>query len=200
MASGVSGRESVSPTNDETYQSPGASQDDGIDNMLARYSGLVEGEFEEEEGEGKAAGGKKGGGGGEPGMHRNHAPKGAARVSQLSPIAVVPVNPQSTLHTLTPSPRHAVSAPVSQQTTPAHDSEGRTPLAGGATGQAGFSGDVRSFSWDNLASGAVAAVGKEGECYCPCMRCTLNCSCTKILYNVVSQAGILEGGRAAMLM
>ena len=162
MASGVSGRVSVSPPNDEAYQSPGASQDDGIDRMLARYSGLVEREEEGEwEGErkAKATAGKKGGSGGEPGMQRNH-PKGAAGASELSPIAIGPVNPQSTLLTLTPSPRHAVSAPVSQQTTPAHDSEG--PTEGGATNQAGFSGDVRSFSWDNLASGAAAPAGTKG--------------------------------------
>ena len=157
MASGVSGRVSVSPPNDEAYQSPGASQDDGIDRMLARYSGLVEREKEgegEREEERKAMAGRKGGSGGEPGMQRNH-PKGA---SELSPIAIGPGNPQSTLLTLTPSPRHAASAPVSQQTTPAHDSEG--PAEGGATGQAGFSGDVRSFSWDHLASGAAAAETK----------------------------------------
>ena len=162
MASGVSGRVSVSPPNDETYQSPGASQDDGIDRMLARYSGLVEREEGEgeREGERKAMAWKNGGSGGEPGMQRNH-PKGGAGASELSPIAIGPGNPQSTLLTLTPSPHHAASAPVSQQTTPAHDSKG--PAEGGATGQTGFSGDVRSFSWDHLASGAAAAAETKGE-------------------------------------
>ena len=163
MASGVSGRVSVSPPIDEAYQSPGASQDDGIDRMLARYSGLVEREKEgeeEREGGSKAMARKKGGSGGEPGMQRNH-PKGGAGASELSPITIGPGNPQSTLLTLTPSPRHAASAPVSQQTTPAHDSEG--PAEGGATGQAGFSGDVRSFSWDHLASGAAAAAETKGN-------------------------------------
>ena len=73
MASGVSGRVSVSPANDEVYQSPGASQDDGIDHMLAQYTGLVgrrPGDGEEAVGEGERAVRKKTAvSGRETGMH-----------------------------------------------------------------------------------------------------------------------------------
>lgn len=79
MASGVSGRVSVSPANDEVYQSPGASQDDGIDHMLAQYTGLVG----RRPGDGEEAGGEEGErgvrrktavSGREPGMHNYRNP------------------------------------------------------------------------------------------------------------------------------
>lgn len=162
MAAGVSGRVSVSPPNDESYQSPGASQDDGIDRLLAQYSGLVE-RKEAEEGEN----GKEGGGG-EPGMHRNHpkSVRAASGVPDQPPVTIRQVNPpssQPTQHAVTTSPRHTVSAPTSHQTTPARTTESSVSPSGSKTAHEGLGGDVRSFSWDNLATGAVA--GAEGEYY-----------------------------------
>ena len=172
MATGVSGQDSASPTQEGSYQSPGASQDDGIDHMLAQYSRLVE----RREGEGED-------GGGEADLHRSRGREASADVSDCSPVVVRRVNPpssQSTPHAVTPSPRHIVSAPTSQHTTPAHPSTSdHAPPAAGKNSQVGLGGDVRSFSWDNLATGETAE--SEGELYDGCC-----ISCAAII--------ILQGG------
>jgi hypothetical protein len=160
MASGASGRQSVSPSNEEPYQSPGASQEEGIDHLLAQYSGLVD-RRPAGEGEGEGEGGGNG-------AHRNRS----AAVSERPTVSVgagsqhpPPSHPSRHIHTS--SPHHAVSAPTSHQSTPARD-EGPAGLAvPSSTGQTGLAGDSRSLSWDNMASGAASAVGSKGE---QCMR------------------------------
>ena len=156
MASGVSSRQSVSPSNDEVYQSPGASQEDGIDHLLAQYGSLVERRpGEEGEREERAAAG-----GGENGPHR-------ARAEVISERPTVnfhlpPSSSQPPRHVVTPSPRHAVSAPTSHQSTPAREEDPTaSPVGAGSTGQSGLVGDTRSFSWDNVASGV--STGPQGE-------------------------------------
>ena len=170
----ASGRQSVSPTTDEVYQSPGASQDDGIDHMMARYSGLVE----RRQGEGAEA--DQGGGGGGGATRKEGAPESGGGGGSGPPLRGVPAqrgglpssHSHSTNHALFPSPRHAVSAPSSHHSTPARDDDGHSATdgrggggGGGRGGATGLAGDIRSFSWDNVATGPGPTQG-EPSLYC----------------------------------
>ena len=140
MASGGSGRQSVSPSNEEFYQSPEASQEDTIDTLLARYGGPPAdrrpGEEEREEGD--------------RGAHRNRSTVISERTTTTHVISAGS-HPARQLV----SPCHAVSAPTSHQSTPAREEESGAQLA-----VPGMTGDTRSFSWDNMASGTPS--GAQG--------------------------------------
>ena len=138
MSGGAARDGSLSPVVEETYQSPGASQEEGIDVLLAQYSSLGQ------DGEG----GGEGGGGvprsrskdaplAERSPHsgrRGHPPPGTSRSSQ-QPV------------TSSASPHHTSTPTASQHTTPAHSSADHAPQP---ARHPGLGGDVRSFSWDNL--------------------------------------------------
>lgn len=160
----ASGRVSVSPPNDEPYHSPGASQEEGVDHMMEHYRDIVQ---QKEGGEGKT---EKEGGGVERGMHGNLSKSASVGVTEPSPVT----EPQKNSHSgPTLSPHHGASAASSRLTPSGHvpvrhtrSSEPGGPdgqAAGGQTGQAGLGGDVRSFSWDNLAT--TPTTGAEGEYY-----------------------------------
>jgi hypothetical protein len=151
MASGVSGRQSVSPSNgDEVYQSPGASQEDTVDHLLAHYGGIAD----RRPGEG---GGVDIIDGGVAGGENNTAHRNRSAVVLERPAVGVssPSGAHPPRHFLAPSPHHAVSAPTSHQTTPAREED---PVR---KGRSGHPGDTRSFSWDNVASGASS--GTQGQ-------------------------------------
>lgn len=166
----ATGRVSVSPPNDEPYQSPGASQDDGVDHMMEHYKKLVEQKGEGGERKRSVAG--KEGGGAEHGNHSNGA-LAAVGVPERLPVTVSPKNNHSPARAPTLSPRNGGSATSSHQTSQAHrpvshsrssEPEGQAgQAAGGQASQAGLGGDVRSFSWDNLATEPSA--GTEGDYY-----------------------------------
>ena len=149
----ASGRQSVSPTTDEVYQSPGASQDDGIDHMLAQYSGLVE---RQRQGENNTDGVdhhkvvvRK-----ESGHENGGGSSGTAKDTPV-PLASGTIQPNqsnSTNLAIVPSPRHALSAPPSHRSTPAREDE-HTTVPDGNAASSGLSSDIRSFSWDNVATG-----------------------------------------------
>ena len=158
MASGVSGRQSASPSNgDEVYQSPGASQEDTVDHLLAHYGGMADrrpGEGEREGGgvdiiDGGVVGGEK------YTAHRNRSAVVLERPAVGGEIVSSPSGAHPPRHFLTPSPRHAVSAPTSHQTTPAREED---PVR---RGRSGHPGDTRSFSWDNVTMGASS--GTQGQ-------------------------------------
>ena len=166
MASGISsGRASVSPVNDEVYQSPGASQDDGIDQMMAQYSGLVgrrRGEGGEEEGE-RGGRRREARDKGERGMQRSRLQNASERSSAAADQANSHHPPHSTV---TPSPHHTGPAP--------HDN-----LPPGHTGQTGLAGDVRSLSWDDVAA-ATIATGAKSEYPTRMCTCVGACVCVVI--------------------
>ena len=156
MASGVSGRQSVSPSNDELYQSPGASQEDTIDHLLAHYGGMAD-KRPGEEGEGGVT---MTDGGVENGAHRNRSTVVFQRPTRE--IVTSPTGAHPPRHFLTPSPRHAVSAPTSHRNTPVREED--PARQGGSRGHpsgGGMAGDTRSFSWDNVASRASS--GTRGQ-------------------------------------
>lgn len=149
MSGGAVKDGSSSPVIEEGYQSPGASQEEGIDVLLAQYSGVGE----EREGGGE-------GGGGIPRSRSKDA-----QLSERSPHAARRGHPQpgtthSSQHPITSSasPHHTTTPTTSQHTTPAH---GPTDHAPQATRHPGLAGDVRSFSWDNLPTEPV--MESEGE-------------------------------------
>lgn len=146
----ASGRQSVSPTTDEVYQSPGASQDDSIDQMLAQYSGLVE----RRQGESTDGGDQKVVMKKESG---NENGRGSVTGAMNPPVSLAggTVQPHSTNLAIIPSPRHALSAPPSRRSTPARDDD-HTTVPDGSAATGGLSSDIRSFSWDNVATGARA--------------------------------------------
>ena len=163
MASGATRESSVSPAHEEVYQSPGASQEENLDHLLAQYGGYgdkVEAEGEGEMGEGEGTDSGKGG----LEVSRGVQVRDAAASERSPPAAPAPLVNQSIIvaplphitrrkihtHTSTPSPRHVASAPASHHATPAHKSKSQSPQR--ETSQTGQTGDVRSFSWDNLAS------------------------------------------------
>lgn len=147
MSGGAVRDGSSSPVVEETYQSPGASQEEGIDVLLAQYSGLGQ------EGEG---GGE--GGGGIPRSRSKDTP-----LSERSPHAVrrghsQPGTSHSSQHPASSaSPHHTSTPATSHHTTPAHGSTDHAPQT---TRHPGLGGDVRSFSWDNLPT--EPAVESEG--------------------------------------
>ena len=162
MASGVSGRQSVSPSNDEVYQSPGASQDDGIDHLLAHYGGMADrrpGEEGDRE-EGATTTTVDGGvaGGGENGAHRNRSGVVLEQPTVAGQAHLSPSGAHLPRSFVVFSPRHAVSAPTSHQTTPAREED---PVHQGVKGHPGMVGDTRSFSWDNVASRVSS--GTQGQ-------------------------------------
>ena len=161
MASGVSDRQSVSPINDEVYQSPGASQDDTVDQLLARYGGLGDQKLRED-GEGKD----------EPSGHRNRSAVVLERPSPSTAQAHTPATASNQPTRLVVTPRHVVSAPASHQSTPARE-EDPTRL-----GVPGLTGDTRSFSWDNMASGASA--GAQGLTHSRKKQCLFVSNCVYI--------------------
>lgn len=159
----ASGRVSVSPPNDEPYHSPGASQEDGVDHMMEHYIGIVQ---QQEGGEGKEG---QSGGGMERGMHGNHSKSASLGGVEPSPVTEPQKNSPSPSHGPT---LHGGSATSSHQTparVPVRHTRSSEPgdpdgqAAGGQAGRAGLGGDVRSFSWDNLATSPTT--GAEGEYY-----------------------------------
>lgn len=160
MASGVSGRQSVSPSNDEVYQSPGASQDDGIDHLLAHYGGMADRrsgeEGDREEGATTVVGGVAERG--ENGAHMNRSGVVLERPTLAGQAHLSPSGAHLPRSFVVPSPRHAVSAPTSHQTTPAREED---PAHQGMKGHSGMVGDTRSFSWDNVASRVSS--GTQGQ-------------------------------------
>lgn len=158
----ASGRVSVSPPNEEPYQSPGASQDDGVDHMMEHYRSLVQ---QKEGGERKEGQKGKEGGGVERGMHGNHSKSASVGVAESSPVAETQKNSHPPSHGPTLSPHHGVSA-ASSKHVPIRHTRSSEPVAQdgqAAGGQTGLGGDVRSFSWDNLAT--TPTTGAEGEYY-----------------------------------
>ena len=139
MSSGAAREGSSSPAvEEEAYHSPGLSQEEGIDTLLAQYSSGGEGEGGGGEGERRVRSSR-----GDDEALSERVTNTGRQQAHLSPSAHI-----------TPPPCH--NSP-SHHSSPPHISTEHAPPK---TGQTGLGGDVRSFSWDNLAS--QVAVETEG--------------------------------------